>query len=265
MRWAGSKRLALARLRQCFPPSYKRYIEPFAGSASLFFDLAPRDAILSDLNSELIQTYRAVKRDASLVIECLGRLRQGEDQYYRIRGLKPSGLCDAEAAARFIYLNRYCFNGLYRTNAKGKFNVPYGPPKNGAQIDTRLILEAGEALRTAMIINADFEDTISYVGPGDVVYLDPPYAVRDRRVFSEYLPGSFSGADLPRLAESLRSIDAAGGLFVISYADSAEARRLLAPWRTARIRTRRHIAGFAGHRRYAYELVATNQVTRGAS
>jgi DNA adenine methylase len=132
LRWAGSKRLTLNVLKASCPNRIEgRYIEPFAGSACLFFDLQPNEAILGDLNRELICAMREIRRDVYRVLECVRRLPRGKTGYYRVRSLSTYQLCEAEIAARFIYLNRYCFNGLYRTNLKGNFNVPYGPPKAG--------------------------------------------------------------------------------------------------------------------------------------
>jgi DNA adenine methylase len=241
-----------------------RYIEPFAGSASLFFELQPERAILGDLNFELISTMRAMRRDVHRVIECIRRWPLGRRPYERIRALDCSLLSENERAARFIYLNHYCFNGLYRTNRNGEFNVPYGPPKKGksrhGRIDEELLVRAAALLRHAKILNCDFEETLSRAEPGDFVYLDPPYAISNRRVFQEYLPGSFSGADLDRLSNALALLDKRGIAFMISYGYSAEARKLLSPWLPRKVFVRRNIAGFTGKRRLSAELVATNAV-----
>jgi DNA adenine methylase len=237
---------------------YARYVEPFAGSASLFFDLRPDRAILGDLNWELMAALRAVRRDVSLVLQCLRRLPVGESSYYRIRRLDPAELAAAELAARFLYLNHFCFNGLYRTNLCGQFNVPYGPPKNGGRLNESAIVDAADALQATELLHADFEETLDRVQEGDFVFLDPPYAVSRRRVFREYLPGSFNNVDLPRLGRTLEALDSKGAAFVITYADSVESRRLLARWRRSRLWVRRNIAGFAADRRSYYELLATN-------
>lgn len=248
----------LAKLRPFWSASYSRYIEPFAGSACLFFDLQPSRAVLGDINVELITAMRELQRDPPLVIQCLRRLPCGKSHYYRIRAIHPSRLAPAERAARFIYLNRYCFNGIYRTNANGHFNVPYGPPKSGADIDELVISAAAKILRNATILNCDFETTLDRVQSGDFVYLDPPYAVARRRIFSEYGVNSFQKTDLERLQRALLRIDSLGARFVVSYADSNEARSLFSDWKTTRIRTKRNISGFVATRRGAYELLATN-------
>jgi DNA adenine methylase len=259
LRWAGSKRLILHHLRRHWADPDKRYVEPFCGSASLYFDVGPRQALLGDLNEELVSTFRAIKADPHLVIECLRRMPDGEGNYYKIRALAPIRLPEAERAARMLYLNHYCFNGIYRTNLNGQFNVPYGPPKSGRAVDELTIVAASKALRNASVIHADFEKTLSLVGRNDFVYLDPPYCLDNRRVFREYLPGSFSLADLKRLADQLRRLDDIGATFVVTYADSSEARALFRPWEARRVRAQRHVAGFSSHRRHAYELIATNR------
>lgn len=259
VRWAGSKRPLLPELRKRVPTEFGTYIEPFAGSACLFFDLQPRRAILSDLNAELIGTYRAVRRDASLVVEAFRRIRRGERAYYSVRAINPHSLAETERAARFLYLNRFCFNGLYRTNVAGRFNVPYGPPTKPLTRFEADVVAAGKILASADLISGDFSRTIDVVERGDFVYIDPPYVLDERRVFNEYLPGSFTSADLERLAAVLQEIDSRGATFLLSYTDSVEARNLVRQWQYTRVWTRRNIAGFADHRRGDHELLASNR------
>jgi DNA adenine methylase len=258
IRWAGSKRALLPRLRRYWSTDFSRYIEPFAGSSCFFFDLSPEAAVLGDLNKELIDTYRVVKLEVEKVIEALRRLPRSKKSYYAIRKIDPLTLPGPDAAARFIYLNSYCFNGLYRTNSSGVFNVPYHPPSGYVRISAERLREASRRLAVADIVNADFEHTLSFAKRGDFVYLDPPYAVKSRRVFSEYFPGSFGGADLARFAKSLDDLDARGVAFLVSYGDCAESREMLRKWNSKRVSTRRNIAGFCGHRRKGFELLATN-------
>jgi DNA adenine methylase len=258
LRWAGSKRSLLGPLRRYWPGDTSRYVEPFCGSACLFFDLQPSEAILGDLNQDLICTFRAVKNTPEQLLTSLRQIRKGKIGYYKLRRTPPNSLPKIDRAARFLYLNRTCFNGIYRTNLKGQFNVPYGPPKGGRTIDESVVVAASKALRDAKLVHGDFEKTLAQVKAGDFVYLDPPYCLEGRRVFREYAPKSFAIPDLRRLSNQLRRLDALGARFLITYADSAEARDLLRPWKPHRVRVRRHIAGFSYHRRHAYELVAGN-------
>jgi len=258
IRWAGSKKQAVGRLSVFWPGRPARYIEPFAGSACLFFHIQPHDAILGDLNLELIRSLRAVQRYPSQVLRSLEALPTGKRAYYRVRAADSARLGEIELAARFLYLNARCFNGLYRANSTGRFNVPYRPPTRRVVIDRGSLFSTSRALRNALLMHADFQTTCARARRGDFVYLDPPYIVERRRVFSEYLPHSFNRTDLPRLEMTLRQLDSRGVQFVVTYADSKEARRLFRPWRTLRIVTRRNIAGFTGHRRRSHELLATN-------
>jgi DNA adenine methylase len=259
IRWAGSKKALLPALKCHWEGNPKaRYIEPFCGSACLFFALEPREAILSDLNWELITTYRALRSHSSRVVECLRRYPKTETHYYAQRQISPGSLSDVEIAARFLFLNKLCFNGIYRTNLAGNFNVPYGKPKNRHVFDFGALIETAALLKNAELLHGDFEHILAQARAGDFVYLDPPYAVAKRRVFSEYQSGGFSERDLTRLRDSLIDLDRRGVHFVLSYADSAEGRKLAADWNYKRVRTRRNVAGFAGSRRYAFEVMASN-------
>jgi DNA adenine methylase len=258
IRWAGSKRQIVRKLADFWQPSYSRYIEPFCGSACLFFHLEPEVAILGDMNRELITTYKALAGDAEGVCSALRLLRRGFVEYYRIRSRRPDYRRPADVAARFLYLNRYCFNGIYRTNGAGHFNVPYGPQKRYARFSYRELKSKANALRGATFHCQDFEATLDQARSGDFVYLDPPYAVENRRVFAQYQAAPFNSRDLKRLTGCLEQLDRHDIAFVVSYADCSEARTAFKKWRPTRVRVQRHIAGFASHRRVAYEVLASN-------
>jgi DNA adenine methylase len=258
LRWAGSKRQHVPLLRRFWSESYARYVEPFAGSAALFFAIQPRRALLGDLNGELVQAFKAVAAKPVAVSRALTQLRPGRSNYYRARSCSPRDLTPAARAARFIYLNRFCFNGLFRTNKSGDFNVPYGAPKTDNVPSLPQLKACGALLRRASIVRADFRDTLKRVGSNDFVYLDPPYAVSNRRVFVEYGSSVFTSEDLKELSELLGLIAGRGATFVASYADCGEARRAFADWPQRRVPVRRNVAGFSGARRTQYELYATN-------
>jgi len=132
LRWAGSKRRLIPRLRSFWSHRYKRYVEPFMGSACLFFALRPARAILGDINGDLVATYHTIREHPRAVWNALQRIPVGKTSYYATRQLNPNDLSDVNKAARFIFLNRFCFNGLYRTNLQGRFNVPYAPARTGS-------------------------------------------------------------------------------------------------------------------------------------
>lgn len=259
IRWAGSKFKTLHLLRSYWPGNNANYIEPFAGSACLFFDIEPQRAVLGDLNADLIRTFRALRDQPETVITILKSMSISKRSYYLARAKNQDEMSTAEAAARFLFLNKYCFNGLYRTNQKGRFNVPYGHKLRREKIDFSLLRGAALLLKRSTLVNEDFETTLDQARNGDFVYLDPPYAINSSRLFSEYLPNSFSTDDLERLDRSLIALDKRGVTFVISYADDALVRGLFSRWHTRRTQVRRNIAGFAGHRRVANEIVASNR------
>lgn len=264
LRWAGSKRKLLPRLLPYWEATRTRYIEPFVGSGALFFAAAPAHAVLADLNGELIHMYRTVRNNADRVAKHLAAYSSSRETYLRVRAQAPAELSSTQRAARFIYLNRHCFNGLFRTNRKGQFNVPYAPCKTGAIPDRDHLRRAASLLKNAVILHGDFEKVVTKVTkPGDFVYMDPPFAVANRRLFRQYNRNTFGLDDLDRLVTLLRTLDKLGAHFVLSYAVCSESLAAFSHWRVRRVLTQRNIAGFAAHRRRAAELIVTNiELTR---
>jgi DNA adenine methylase len=259
LRWAGSKRKLLPELIPYWGHGQRRYIEPFAGSAALFFALKPKRALLSDINSELIKTLTVVRDNPTAVYKHVSRYPVGQESFYRLRALDPTVLSPVERAARFLFLNRFCFNGLYRTNENGHFNVPYSSQKTGGIPPWEQFSQAAMLLKRAVLKCGDFESVLlSAVGMGDFVYLDPPYAVGNRRIFRQYGSHTFGLQDLNRLNAVLREIQTRGAHFVLSYAYCREAKETFADWTSRRVYAQRNISGFARHRRRAAELIVTN-------
>ena len=258
LRWAGSKRQLLLRLGSFWSDEYSRYVEPFMGSACLFFALNPRNALLGDLNGELVQSFMAVRDHPTAVWHRLSRMRLGRRAYYQVRGADVAKLNEIDRAARLIYLNRFCFNGLYRTNAQGEFNVPHSAARTGDLPTLKELKQNSERLRNAEIHHTDFEETLSKTVEGDFVYMDPPYAVGNRRIFRQYGPDSFGIEDLRRLSASLKEIHSRNVRFVLTYAYCKEALDMLRGWDMMRVYSHRNIAGFAKHRRRAAELIVSN-------
>ena len=258
LRWAGSKRQLLNRLVTFWPGGDTRYVEPFAGSACLFFEIEPASALIGDINADLMATYRVVRDHPNEVYQSMIQWCNERVEYYRIRDLDTSSLSPVECAARFIYLNKYCYNGLYRTNGKGYFNVPYGGEKSGALPSSEILGNAADLLSRSELVCADFEQIASEVLAGDFVYLDPPFAVTGRRGFTEYYSQPFQASDLPRLRDAIRRIDTLGATFVLSYADSEEGRSLADGYRSAMVSTKRSIAGRSDSRRTEKEIIVSN-------
>lgn len=259
LRWAGSKRKLLPKLIPYWGDGYSRYIEPFAGSASLFFALRPAEAVLSDTNNELIEALDLIREDARAVYRKLMKFPVNKSSYYRIRSLNSQRLTPTARAARFIFMNRFCFNGLYRTNSSGRFNVPFASHGTGDLPAWETFRLAASILQRATIRCEDFEAAVrDCVRYGDFVYLDPPYAVGNRRIFRQYGPHTFGLDDLERLAHVLNEIDIRGAHFVLSYAYCREAMTAFDRWPKRRVLTNRNISGFAKHRRRATELIISN-------
>ena len=255
-RWAGSKRKQLAHLETYWKQSFRRYVEPFAGSAALFFRIQPNRAVLGDINGELIQAYEVIAKNPDDIHSTVSAIPRTESSYYEMRASRPRS--EFGRAVRFVFLNRLCFNGIYRTNAKGEFNVPFGKVKPGAIPPVEDFRKCANVLSRATLRCTDFGSILSQVRSGDFVYLDPPYVVDSRRIFCEYHERTFSPKDLKRLGQHLDGIHRKGAGFVATYADCKEARILFKPWKVRRLQVRRHIAGFASARRTAVEIVATN-------
>jgi DNA adenine methylase len=258
LRWAGSKRKSLSRLASFWKPTYGRYVEPFAGSAALFFEVEPSRAVLGDINGGLIETYEVIRERPDEVHRAVAGLPRTEADYYRIRSQNPLRLSRLGRAVRFVYLNRLCFNGIYRTNTKGEFNVPYAHTRSGRIPGIEDFRRCALMLQRATLKCAEFGKILSQTGKDDFVYLDPPYALQERRVFRQYDKREFTVKDLERLAAHLVTIDRKGAAFILSYEDCAEARALFRPWHIETIMVRRNVAGFVGARRLATEVLVTN-------
>jgi DNA adenine methylase len=261
LRWAGSKRQLLPLIEEHFPTvKPERYIEPFAGSACLFFSLAPNSAILADINTELMLTYRAVRKHPDKVSEALKGRRRSKREFLRLRSIDPRTLRPAARAARFIYLNRFCFNGLYRTNQSGVFNVPFGASHTGKLPSPEALAACSKALRRVTLLTGDFERATRHAKRGDFVYMDPPYVVDTRRVFSEYHPTIFSAKDVNRVRRVMERLNRRGVRFVVSYADSPEAEILRQGFCSTVVSVRRNIAGFTSRRKSSNEVLIWNRV-----
>ena len=260
LRWAGSKKRLLPQLLQHWDnKSFKGYIEPFVGSAQLYFSINPKRAILGDVNCELTNTYNQVKKNPEGLYNELAKLTKSKKKYYELREQDPNSLNEMARATRFIYLNRYCFNGLYRTNLSGKFNVPYGGDKTGNLPSLNDLLEISKYLQNAQILSGDFEHVVkSNLKKDDFVYLDPPYAVENQRVFRQYNPQTFGHEDLKRLFNLINHIDRCGNKFLVSYANCPEARSIFRSWNFEIVSTQRFMKGFGKDRKTSEELLIYN-------
>ena len=218
LKWAGGKRWLVRRHSNLFPTNYNRYVEPFVGSGAVFFQLQPKRSILADTNSELIDTYRAVRAYPCDIAKTLKRYhgRHSATFYYNMRLATP--LTVVERAARFIYLNRVCWNGLYRVNLKGQFNVPIGT-KTEVRFPDGFLEHRARLLRRARLVHSDFERIIDGATRGDFVYVDPPYTItHNNNGFLKYNEVLFTWADQIRLADAVRRAKKRGAKLMVTNA-----------------------------------------------
>ncbi|MCS6884380.1 MAG: DNA adenine methylase [Acidobacteriota bacterium] len=247
LKWAGGKRRLLTQMSRFFPTSFNTYFEPFLGGGAVFFylysvGLVSKTSVLADLNDELINCYRVVSKQPFDLIEQLRQYTISEKSFYRVRAMKPQDLSPVERASRFIFLNKTCFNGLYRVNCTGEFNVPYGRYKNPVICDEQAILQASIALQSAVLMATGFEVTLQTVKPRDFVYLDPPYVpTSSSSSFTGYTSGGFTLADHCRLAEEFRRLDRLGAQVLMSNSDTDFVRCLYRGFELTRVRSSRAI------------------------
>lgn len=219
VKWAGGKRWLAVAAKQLIPPDWSgRYYETFLGGAAFFFAIKPREATISDLNEELITTYKAVRDDPKRVIQILSTYPYDEDFYYDLRNKNPRK--PHTIAARFIYLNHTCWNGLYRVNSGGGFNTPFGRYVNPTICDEERINTASGVLKHAQITNGNFQEIVSEAKPGDFAYFDPPYITgHQNNGFLLYNKNLFSWCDQESLAKCAIELARSGVYVLVSNAD----------------------------------------------
>ena len=244
LKWAGGKTQMLGDLLPKVPKSYGRYIEPFFGGGAMFFALQPENAIIADSNPELINMYRQVAENVDEVISCLKKYENSSEMFYAVREQDWMCLSKSEAAARTIFLNRTCFNGLYRVNKQGKFNVPYGKYTNPRICDEEGLKAASEALKKAEILCGDYLLVLDhYAQAGDFVFLDPPYLpISEYADFKRYTKEQFYEEDHIELAKMIMRLQERGCHVVLTNSNHPLVHELYAPFTIDVIQTKRHIS-----------------------
>ncbi len=230
VKWAGGKGQLLEQFKPLFPKKMNNYLEPFIGSGAVFFHIIqnfkPKKIIISDINEELINTYKIVKSDVEkLIIELKQHkeyhLAKGKPYYLAIRATNPNDLPALERAARFIYLNKTCFNGLYRVNSKGGFNVPMGSYKNPDIIQEERLRIVSKLLKNVTIKVMSFEKILNLAKKGDFIYFDPPYyPLENKKSFTTYTKDSFMEKEQELLAEIFKKLDKKGCSVMLSNSDT---------------------------------------------
>ncbi|MBE9037739.1 DNA adenine methylase [aff. Roholtiella sp. LEGE 12411] len=260
LKWAGGKSRLIQQYIPYFPKSYKNYYEPFLGGGAVFFYLQPSAAILTDINAELINTYCCVRDHVEELISLLKehKNRHNKDYYYSVRN--NSGGTDIEKAARLIYLNKTCFNGLYRVNSQGKFNVPLGRYDNPNICSEVLLKAASEALSNAEIKQADFFDVVNYVtSSDDFIYFDPPYyPVSETSYFTAYSSDRFAEEQQVQLKDVFEKLAERGVKVMLSNSDCKFIRNLYSSFNIYTISASRAINSNAKKRGKITELLVTS-------
>jgi DNA adenine methylase len=273
VKWAGGKGKLLGELLARVPDEVRVYREPFAGGAALFFALAAEAkagrrrldrAVLADENVDLVACYRAVRDDVDGVIEALGGYRYDRELFYATRERDTASMSDVERAARLVFLNRTCFNGLWRVNSSGRFNVPFGRYKNPRILDEAGLRAAHDALAAAELVHGDFTLATKDAAPGDFVYFDPPYVPVSRTAsFTAYARRGFGSADQERLRVELSRLKGLGVRALLSNADTPETRALYADHAAWVVAVPRAINSDASKRGAAAELLVTTWEAAG--
>lgn len=227
VKWAGGKTQLISQFEEFFPNNFNKYLEPFVGSGAVFFHVImnynPDRSIISDSNEDLINTYIVVRDNLESLLDLLKehKRKHSKEYYYKIRETDVSKLNNVEKAARLLYLNKTCFNGLYRVNSKGKFNVPFGKYKNPNIVNEENLRKASELLQGADIRQQSFENVQKDAEEGDFVYLDPPYyPISDTSYFTSYTKDVFLDEEQKNLAEVFQNLNKKGCLVMLSNSDS---------------------------------------------
>lgn len=228
VKWVGGKRQLLRQFRELglyppedFNPMTNTYYEPFVGGGAVFFDLLPKNAELSDLNKELVTTYNVIKENVDELIESLQKHIYDKEYYLRVRAKKLEDLSDVEIASRFIFLNRTGFNGLYRVNKSGQFNVPFGRYNNPVICDEDNLRRVSDVLQDVTITHRDYKDILKTAKSGDFIYLDPPYyPINATSSFTSYTAEGFLEKEQTELRNTFVMLHEKGCFVMLSNSDT---------------------------------------------
>jgi DNA adenine methylase len=263
VKWAGGKTRLLDEILARRPARFGRYFEPFLGGGAVFFKLSPTGAVLSDINADLINAYRCVANQLDAVLRRLRvhRDNHGEGHYYATRerwNRRTAADTDVDRAAMFIYLNKTCYNGLWRVNRSGEFNVPMGRYRDPSVFDAAALHAASQLLRRAELRHAGYREVAELAGPDDFVYFDPPYQPRSvTSSFTSYTSDCFGEDDQRELAATARALAARGCAVMVSNSDTPLIRELYAEFNIERVACSRAINSRADSRGAVSEVLIT--------
>ena len=263
VKWVGGKRQLMFELLKNMPKSYNRYFEPFIGGGALFFELRPENAYISDMNEELINLYSVVRDNVYELISDLNKHEVSKEYFLDIRNIDRTdeykNLPDVQRASRFIYLNRTCFNGLYRVNSQGQFNVPFGDYKNPRIVDENNLLNCSELLKNTEIKCADFSEILTKVKKRDFVYFDPPYVpLNETSSFTSYTKDGFDMDMQFKLREVCDELDSMGVMFMLSNSDTKFVNELYSNYEIKKVFASRAVNANAEGRGKITEVLVRN-------
>jgi len=268
VKWAGGKSQLLEQFKPLFPKKFNRYLEPFVGGGAVFFyivqNFKPKEIIISDINNELINTYEVIRDDVKRLIIELKQHKEyhsvdGKKYYLTIRATNPNELPSLERAARFIYLNKTCFNGLYRVNSKGQFNVPMGSYKNPDIVQGERLQIVSQLLKNVVIKVMSFEKVLNFAEKDDFVYFDPPYyPLKKGKSFTTYTKDDFLEKEQEELASVFQKLDKKGCLVMLSNSDTQFVRQLYEAYNIHVVQATRMINCNGDQRGKISEIVVTN-------
>jgi|SRR3989344_2206078 len=267
VKWAGGKKQLIEQFKPFFPSKINRYIEAFVGGGAVAFHILkthkPKDVIISDTNEELINTYQVIKNDVENLIKELHKLKQlhNKETFYKVRAEDPKLLSKLTSASRFIYLNKTCFNGLYRVNSKGGFNVPIGSYKNPAIVNEEELREISKLLQDTEIKVVSFEECLKWAKKGDFVYFDPPYYPLKKESFTTYTKDKFLEKEQEKLKEVFEQLDKKGCKVMLSNSDTHFIKQLYKDYNISIVKASRMINCDGSKRGKINEVVITNYET----
>lgn len=263
LRWAGGKQRSVEELFLHRPRDFSdknRYYEPFLGAGSFFFRLSPKKATLTDINSDLVQCYNAIKGNPKKIFEYLDKHANNncEKYYYEMRNVFNNSRASYKRAALFIYLNKACFNGIWRVNQKGKFNVPYGQKESPALPTEQKLVEISKKLKNVSIIDRDYQRVLTYAKEGDLIYFDPPYPSLNGNGFVKYTKNGFNDEDHKDLVCVAEELSKRGCFVMISNADIPKIRRIYRKGFHMNTLKVTHFINANGNRKKVNEVIITN-------
>lgn len=263
VKWVGGKRQLMYELEINMPKTYNRYFEPFIGGGALFFYLQPDNAYISDMNEELINLYQVVRDNVDELITDLQKHDISKEYFMEIRNIDRTeeyqNWSNIQKASRFIYLNRTCFNGMYRVNSKGEFNVPFGHYKNPRILDENNLINCSNLLQRTEIKHADFSEILKKVKKGDFVYFDPPYVpLSETSSFTSYTKYGFDMDMQLSLRDVCDELDSMGVKFLLSNSDTQFVNELYENYNIKKVFASRQINANADGRGKITEVLVRN-------